>query len=289
MELRHFILIVLVFTLELTILKSFQSFKILKTEVKISKKIDGLKLKTQGPNCWNGALIKSGINQSVRFVSRSEYLFWMKSPYCRELEANEKLQSGDLGSLFYNQNDLYHSFVYIDKEKVFSKNSPDSKFPYQYQKFEDMFFKESQSLAKKCWSNIIQNRRLKCDYKVMFHRCEPIEDNLFQLEKDISKIDAKIKSLEEHVYAWISGDTKITKELYSNTVVSLYRYLLELQNLEKTKLSDHRKFIINALEFRVLGLILSDIEISLKIPSLFPIVNYAYQVQANKYVNNKIF
>lgn len=248
----------------------------------IVKKINKLQLKTLGPNCWNGALIKTGLAHSVRFVPKGEYWFWMNSPYCRKLTTLEKPQKGDLGSLFWPNRGHYHSFVFLDSNFVFSKNSPDPKYKYQVQAFEEMFHREYQSKAKKCWKDYQQINKKDCDFEVQFHRCKPMEADFFTTDTKLLSWDKKIIPLEEKVFSWVVGDKSISVEVFEQTIESLYGILGEVQKDLKIVMNKNRKFKLEAMEFRLMGLILSDIRIAATSKKLNPIINQIYKMQSGK-------
>ncbi len=248
----------------------------------MASRVNNLRLYSEGPNCWNGALLKTGLAHSVRFVPKGEYWFWMKSPYCRELQINEKPQRGDLGSIFWPGQGHYHSFVFVDDEWVFSKNSPDPKYEYKVQRFEDMFFAEHQAKAKKCWQSSFGRQKQTCDFKVVYHRCRPLEKNFFLKDKVVEGWDQKIKPLEEQVFSWTVGDSELSKEEYEQTVGKLHAILLEIQKYDRRQLNKLNKFRHEAIEYRVLGLILADIKVANMIPKLYPLIHYAYQSQDQK-------
>lgn len=248
----------------------------------IAKKINKLQLKTLGPNCWNGALIKTGLAHSVRFVPKGEYWFWMNSPYCQKLKAIEKPQKGDLGSLFWPNRGHYHSFVFLDSQYVFSKNSPDPKYKYQVQAFEEMFHSEYQSKARKCWKDYQTNFKKECDFEVQFHRCKPIEAEFFMTDPKLLSWDKKIIPLEGKVFSWVAGEKNISLDIFEQTIESLYGILGEVQKDLKSVMNKNRKFKLEAMEYRLMGLILSDIQIASTSKKLNPIINQIYKMQSRK-------
>lgn len=251
-----------------------------------SPKINGLKLIKEGPNCWNGALIKSGLIHSVRFVPKAEYWFWMNSQYCKKLDNNEKPQRGDLGSLFWEGKGHYHSFIYQNHDWVFSKNSPDPKYDYKIQKFEEMFFSDYQQKAKKCWNDLMKNGTSDCKYTVQFHRCRPIEAQFYTSDKQLSQWDRKISKFENIIFSWVSGKQSIGLFEYEKTIFELSKTLTSVQKrLNTPNLDSNLKFKISAMEFRIMGLIMSDIKITKLSARLHPIIIDIYKQQKEKQNN----
>lgn len=249
---------------------------------KAIKRIDHLKLIKKGPNCWNGALIKAGLIDSIRLVSLSEYWFWMDSPFCSKVGINEPLQKGDLGSIFWKGIGHYHSFIYIDSDWVFSKNSPDPKHEYKIQKVEDMFSNQSRMSVKKCWNRTVQTNQSECQFHVEYHRCNPIDSAFFYEDKEMSLWMKKVTPLEEIVFQWVSGQGNVTIEDYSKVLVKLNDILFEIKSKKRVGLNQLKKFKLEALEYRLLGLILSDIDISRSNSNVYKIISSAYKIQKEK-------
>lgn len=249
---------------------------------KVYNRINGLKLSKEGPNCWNGALIKAGLAQSVRFVPLAEYWFWMNSPYCKKLGPNDKPKMGDLGSLFWEGKGHYHSFTYINSHWVFSKNSPDPKYEYKIQRFEDMFFPEYKNTAKKCWGNILKSSASDCKFKVEFHRCNPIDLNFFNEDQEMTRWMSKIVPIEETIYQWVKGTGAVTLKEYEKAIIDLNNILHEVHSKSRVQLTKLKIFKLEALEYRLMGLILSDIKISLKSSKLHTIITNVYKAQKEK-------
>lgn len=245
------------------------------------QELDNLKLKTEGPNCWNAALMSAGLARSIRFVSKGEYWFWMQSKYCRALSEHDTLQSGDLGSLTWSGHGHYHSFVFDKKDKVFSKTSPSPKFPYRLQTFEEMFSSPNKAWVKNCLPLKPSGTNKGCAVGIAFHRCLPIENNFFESSSELASWDLKLKSIEQFIALWAIGSEKATLDQYEKTIYQLYRILRQIQEKKSAAKDQLIKFKYQAIEYRTLGLILSDVGGAKKAPKVYPYLNYAYQVQDN--------
>ncbi len=254
----------------------------------MSVRIDGLRLYAEGPNCWNGALLKSGLIRAVRFVPKGEYWFWMNSAYCRKLGPSEKPKKGDLGSLFWPGQGHYHSFVYMDEDWVFSKNSPDPKYPYKVQAFDEMFNADYRATARGCWKEAngnyhsSANRSSKCVFDMKFHRCRAVEVDFYRNNKQLSRWDDQVRPLEDRVFSWVAGEAELTLEDYEETVLALNRLWQEVKRTQKQNSKKRLRFKLEAMEYRLLGLILADIKIGSLSPRLYPILQEAYRIQELK-------
>lgn len=258
-------------------------------------RIDGLRLTKAGPNCWNGALLKAGLINSVRFVSNAEYWFWMNSPYCRQLGPHEEKQRGDLGSLFWRGQGHYHSFVYIDGKWVFSKNSPETKYPYEVQRFEAMFPRETRQSLKDCRGdkaaeggeagNGFRTGKVSknlCPYRVIYHRCRPLEEGFYRGHPEASKLHQEILPLEEQIFDWTTGRSSLTQGEYGQLIEKLSKRLKRVEMLLQNYDAKSAPMPLKALEYRLLGLLLADVYAGQQTPTLFSAISSAYQKQKQK-------
>lgn len=75
-------------------------------------------------NCWGVALWVLGFTDQIRPASNAELLNFMDSKACRKLEPSEGSQAGDVGSFYSEERGIFHSFIYVDNERIFEKPSP---------------------------------------------------------------------------------------------------------------------------------------------------------------------
>ncbi|HNT97782.1 MAG TPA: hypothetical protein PKK31_05915 [Elusimicrobiales bacterium] len=92
-----------------------------------------------GPNCWNAALVASGILAAPRFTSPEEMTFWMASPYCRALGAGETPLPGDIIAVRDRDGAEVHGFIHLTEELSFSKNYLTAAAPYELQSPEAVY------------------------------------------------------------------------------------------------------------------------------------------------------
>jgi hypothetical protein len=219
---------------------------------------------------------------SIRFVSKGEYWFWMNSDYCRTLPVEEPLQNGDLVSLIWDGLGHYHSFVYINNQFVFSKTSPSAQYAYRVQSFEEMFSIDQRALAKGCWPLSAHRSGQSCSLGMVFHRCRALNNDFYQSHRDLSMIDLQLKNLEGMIFEWVAGKAEDKVKQYKKAVLDLYGLLSQLQLLEVKTRNKEKLFKLEALEYRVLGLILADVNGARSVSDVYPYLNYAFQVQQAK-------
>jgi hypothetical protein len=105
------------------------------------QKYHGLSPSDSGPNCWNLSLVMAGLLPAIRESSDKEWDFYLSSPLCRELDPNEPLKMGDLGSIEARGEDNkshIHGFIYVSSEMVYSKNGLSISSPYKLQPLKNM-------------------------------------------------------------------------------------------------------------------------------------------------------
>lgn len=100
----------------------------------IIKEIYRKKPKSNGPNCFNAALVSNKILPSFRFTTEEEFSYWVGSPHCRERGPAEIKQPGDIIAIRKKEKisqegaaDQYkieeiHAFTYITEDLSLSKN-----------------------------------------------------------------------------------------------------------------------------------------------------------------------
>lgn len=142
-----------------------------------AKKTNGVCTVNSGPNCWNTALISSGVLSSQRYTTPEEMKFWMSSPLCKKRESPDKPRPGDIvairgGAGSYSV-DL-HGFVYISDELSFGKNGPEINDPYEFKKTSEVF--KVNQIPKECQTS----RHSDCLKWAEYYQCESMESYLAQ-------------------------------------------------------------------------------------------------------------
>lgn len=93
-----------------------------------------------GPNCWNLALVNSGILPGLRYTTEQEMSFYLHSPMCRKLQDQER-RAGDIASIAKkseSQHQEIHAFIYISDDIAYSKNGSAGDDPFGLQPMKDI-------------------------------------------------------------------------------------------------------------------------------------------------------
>lgn len=107
-------------------------------------RIHGQAPSQDGPNCWGTALFLSQIRSSPLESSDYEFEFWMQSPLCKKIAANETGQPGDIVRVRaggeegpeFTEN---HGFTRISDTLCFSKNGNKKDSKYLIQSCADVY------------------------------------------------------------------------------------------------------------------------------------------------------
>jgi hypothetical protein len=224
--------------------------------------------------------MSAGLVQSVRFVSKAEYWFWMDSPFCRRIPEGESLQPQDLGTLFSRVGNATHSFVYLSDSLVFSKNSPDAQHTYQIQLFEDMFHHHWRKQARHCLLKGNSPEK-SCPAKLVFHRCRSLPADFYTNDPEVQRLHRQILPLEAEVFAWVSGKGAKNIARMESVLKGLGILWQRVRLLKESEVHSQNRFKFRALELRLIGLLLSDSEIVREAAALRPLLErvYDYQMQ----------
>jgi hypothetical protein len=105
-------------------------------------KYHGTNPKISGPNCWNLALVMKGLVPALRYTSPNEMSYFMNSPLCKEVPANQPRQAGDVGAIRskgpYGKDEV-HGFIYVSDKLAYSKNGFSRESPYALQSVDNVY------------------------------------------------------------------------------------------------------------------------------------------------------
>ncbi len=154
----------------------------------------GAKPVCNGPNCWNSALVVSDIIPSHRYSTPEEMSFWMSSPLCSPVPAQEDPRPGDVIAIRKADNSEVHGFVYISSDLSYSKNGFNSQSPYLIQSTDNVF--SVYSVPPPC-----RTHRPPpvpgCPLKGVYFRCEGVA--AYAAKELDAAAQARIRQAEERV------------------------------------------------------------------------------------------
>ena len=150
------------------------------------------------------------------------------------------------------------------------------------QSFSDMFSESGQKEIIKCWPRGLDQPKSQCEIDLIYHRCRPLEGDFFAVDPKLSLWDSRLKKAEEVTYNHVTGDRRSTLNDYEKELWKLREILVEIKEEGRNAGDKLKKFKLESLEYRTLGLILANVEIYRERPSLYPLVDYAYRLQEMK-------
>jgi hypothetical protein len=163
------------------------------------KKMENVVPDYDGPNCWNAALVFAQIVPSFRHSSEAEISFWLSSPLCRELGAQEEPSPGDIVEIRQGNRTEIHGFIYLTPELALSKNGNKASSPYYLQTPEEVF--GVYSVPEAC--RRVQGVRAECSVYANYFTCEPYSKYVSQVRPpvttDYTTLQTRIDSLESQV------------------------------------------------------------------------------------------
>lgn len=228
-------------------------------------KYQGLKSKNTGPNCWNLALVMSGVLPNLRYSTMQENTFYLQPPLCRRIGSEEQKKSGDVGAIRYTKAGLpgeskeIHGFIYISEDLAFSKDGFSADTPYSLTPLESVLSLKHMDVPKECR---VDQPPAQCKRQVDYYRCISFSEYLDQtpnVPKQILEAFDKIGQFENCIENENMGVSTITQEAQNNikeTAEALAFYLNE-QRATDTSLGmkkEDKDFLLGALQLRLMAI-----------------------------------
>lgn len=211
-----------------------------------------------GPNCWNSALLVSGLATSIRYTSDHEFWHWMDSSYCRELGDDEELKKGDIGSVYAGGTDEhYHSFMRINDNENFEKGSPQVEHHWGVYPFKSIVYPQFQKVIQRCRGNRSAQIKNNCPTRIRYHRCQPAPENIYSRHRELRAIEREVMHIERGLLRWMSTESPSSSDLETfNT--NLRRLDTLLSSINSLSFNGEKEFARIALGYRISGLLFTD-------------------------------
>jgi hypothetical protein len=212
----------------------------------------------EGPNCWNLALVMKGILPGLRFSTKEEMAFYLNSPLCRNLNADEERRPGDVGAireLVNNKAHEFHGFIYISDKLAFSKNGETFDSSYDLQSLENVYASYQIAGNEQCRGNQI-NMNSTCLNATSYFRCEGLDEYLKKrkpLSLELSNLVQETSVFEKCIVEPFLLDSKPLQDNAGKSIVDIAKALAKYteDQIRKSKLSEEEKFIITSLDLRM--------------------------------------
>ncbi len=211
---------------------------------------------SDGPNCWNTALIVSGLNNDIRYTDRSEYWHWMNSTYCEALPIDAELRFGDLGSI-YNRSvggNHFHSFMRVDHESIFQKLSPSYSDSWNFYPIESITLSNFFDNPEQCGSlNEREQIEEGCALRVVYHRCHPRAADFYSQYSDLLAIDLEVTRIALTLQRWMNSPDN-----GSQLFISLIQLGTLLEKTDLLRFQGEKEFARESMAFRIAGLLFTN-------------------------------
>lgn len=224
-------------------------------------KYEGLNPQEHGPNCWNLAMVMTGIIPYMRYSTPQEMAFFMDAPLCRPLKPYEKRKTGDIGAI-RNSSDRkdIHGFIHISEDLVYSKNGNNKdNYPYKVQNFDsmlnEMFIGGTDHLKNECRGNQAIGK-VGCLGQIEYFRCISLDEYLKkendQISKEIKETLSTFQKIDCHISSVLFDLTVADQAVNLSFDISfiLYQYLVD-QLDSNQKLSEQDTFILSSIKLRL--------------------------------------
>lgn len=155
--------------------------------------MNGTSSHIDGPNCWNGALVATGVMKHFRFIDPKEWLLSLKES-CTETEVPRE---GSVGRLFHPKEGEVHGFVHLNENTVFQKLGEDKMHGYQIVSYKEMLNQYGKS--RNCR---IDNRSdPECFHILKYYNCHA-KESIDPLQSSISENLERLLFSEETRYSF---------------------------------------------------------------------------------------
>lgn len=222
-------------------------------------KYQGVKPEMEGPNCWNLALVMSGILPALRFSYANEMTLYMQSPLCRSLKNGEVKIPGDIGAIRYigpSGIQEVHGFIYISDDIAYSKNGMSAKKPYALETLDSVYKTYGVPDSQDCKQNKTFPGE-KCPQAMSFFRCMSMEDYLkknpdvpMELQKGIKDLNNFESCLELRTIS-NAPLSKRTKKNLEDTMTVLSEYVKQ-EAAERKMVNDPKyRFLLGSIKVRI--------------------------------------
>lgn len=229
-------------------------------------RLQGSNAKTEGPNCWNLALVMKGILPHLRFSSPEEMSFYMRPPLCRALRPNETKMPGDIGAIrTVSDNEVResHGFIYISEDVAFSKNGTHASAPYMLQSLENVYQTYQVPNQNECRGNQISTSS-SCENGTSFYRCTSMQSYLNSHPQIPAQLKTSLRNFgifescleDQYTEGSTLSSTAQTNLEDSVKVLTAYLEQNRAQNRPELGMSpEERDFILGSMQLRLSAII----------------------------------
>lgn len=179
------------------------------------------KVTHHGPNCWNSALVASGVLSRIRFTSAAEFQFLIESPACQKIAPGTQAP-GDIQVYrrtlpgLKNRDREVHANIWLDERSTFNKKTDFATAPYEVTTHEivnESYARTPEILVFSLGASPRASVRCAgetCDNAIEYRRCGAIESLKRHDALYSAHIETLIDSLERAIQIQVQNPAKGT-------------------------------------------------------------------------------
>ncbi len=140
---------------------------------------------SEGPNCWNGALVTVGVLKNFRFLHPNEFKYLVET----NCKAVEQPFTGALGRMYDDVGEV-HAFVWLSDSLVFAKHSNRSLERYKTMSMEEML--RSYAVKREC---AMDPSKPNCRRLIAYYQCSAPQGDLLRQIQQLEEIEKLVYEL----------------------------------------------------------------------------------------------
>lgn len=204
------------------------------------KKLVATPITHHGPNCWNSALVGSGMLGHLRFTSPTEFRFLVDSAACRAIPAGHQ-QPGDIQVYVRTMQGLpedmmeVHANIWLTPETVFNKmtNFASARYELTTQNKVNENYAHTPEILRFSLENPVRQLQCQgddCQNRIEYRRCGSIK-NLKRADPHYSVlIERLVQRLELNIEKQILSEYRETADAAASNRELLTRIEAEVEN-----------------------------------------------------------
>lgn len=220
----------------------------------------GKKSENAGPNCFNAALVFSGLLPNLRYSKSEEIELYLKEPLCRKKEKAESPEAGDLGliSMAGKNQDLrsMHAFIYLNEEFVFEKSGQYTTDPYTIKESKEAFDPYDMSSQGESLNKLPYIRK-----NIDYYKCVSINeylDNQKEIPMWLRAVRARVEDFDSCFENFIVNGHPLNGKAQKNLIDAiemLKTYYLQEKDKSFANMNSQSKelavFLIGSLKLKI--------------------------------------
>lgn len=222
------------------------------------------KITHHGPNCWNSALVASGVLAHFRFTSGKEFRYLVDSPLCQKIPAGEQ-QPGDIQVYRRTMPDIsaedreVHANIWLDEKRAFNKKTDFSTAPYEITTHDVVGESYGQTPDILRFESIANSRAIQCHgdeclNSLEYRRCGNLENMKRQDPHYSAQVEYLISSMEIAIQQQVRSPSKASRpwNAYTEKVLaSLDASIQQACGNERSFYCEHSRHVLESLTWQV--------------------------------------